>query len=65
MALESAIFRQKSLHIFSDIVELPVKVPRYSTCHTSVVATGKKVSAPGELSYLLGVAIHKEIIRYS
>ena len=35
-------------------------VPHYTTCHTSVVATGKKGRAPGELSVSSGVAIHDE-----
>ena len=35
-------------------------VPHYTTCHTSIVATGKQGSAPGELFYPCGVAIHEE-----
>ena len=41
-----------------EIVEVPVNVPRYTTCHTSVVTTGKE--GRGELYYPYGVAIHKE-----
>ena len=41
------------------IVEVPVNVPRYTTCDTSVVATGKKGGAPGELYLPHGVAIHE------
>ena len=37
-----------------------VDVPRYATCHTSVVATGKQGRAPGELIGPHGVAIHEE-----
>ena len=37
-----------------------VCVPHYTTYHTSVVATGKVGSAPGELCHLFGVAIHEE-----
>ena len=43
-----------------EIVEVPVNVPRYITCHTSVVATGKQGRAPGEFAYPQGVAIHEE-----
>ena len=34
-----------------------VNVPRYAACHTSVLATGKEGSAPGELDSPHGVAI--------
>ena len=37
-----------------------MNVPRYATCHTSIVATGEKGSAPGELDNPAGVAIHEE-----
>ena len=43
-----------------DYIDVTVYVPRYATCHTSVVATGKKGNAPGELNGPLGVAIHDE-----
>ena len=52
--LERSIFR------LGEIVEMPVDVPRYTTCHTSVVATGKLGRAPGELLFPEGVAIHEE-----
>ena len=35
-------------------------VPHYATCHTRIVATGKKGDAPGELHIPSGVAIHEE-----
>ena len=35
-------------------------VPHYATCHTRIVATGKKGRAPGELNVPSGVAIHGE-----
>ena len=35
-------------------------VPHYATCHTRIVATGKKGNAPGELNFPYGVAIHEE-----
>ena len=35
-------------------------VPHYATCHTRVVATGKKGDAHGELNAPCGVAIHQE-----
>ena len=43
-----------------EIAEVSVYVPHYATCHTRVVATGKKGKAPGELKCPLGVAIHEE-----
>ena len=42
-------YLERSISRLGKIVEVPVNVPRYSTCHTSVVATGKKGDAPGEL----------------
>ena len=51
---------EMSISHLGEIVEVPVNVPRYTTCHTSVVATGKKGEAPGELSYPQCVAIHEE-----
>ena len=50
---------ERSSHL-SKIVEVPVNMPRYTTSRTSVVTTGKKGSAPGELIYPFGVAIHEE-----
>ena len=52
--LESSISR------LGEIVEVPVNVPRYTTCHTSVVATGKQSFAPGELISPQGVAINED-----
>ena len=43
-----------------EIEQVPVYVPRYATCHTSIVATGKQGDAPGELLRPYGVAIHIE-----
>ena len=37
-----------------------MNVPRYATCYTSIVATGKEGRAPGELFCPTGVAIHDE-----
>ena len=37
-----------------------MNVPRYTTCHTPVVATGKGGEAPGELYWSQGVSIHEE-----
>ena len=51
---------ERSISLLGEIVEVPVNVPRYTTCHTSVVATAKKGRATGELYYPYGVAIHKE-----
>ena len=39
---------------------MPVYVPHYATCHTSIVITGKEGSDPGELDIPHGVAIHDE-----
>ena len=43
-----------------EIEHVPVYVPRYDTCHTSIVATGKQGSDHGELFGPFGVAIHEE-----
>ena len=43
-----------------EIEHVPVYVPHYATCHTSIVATGKRGTDPGELKYPSGVAIHDE-----
>ena len=44
-----------------EIVEVPVvSVPRYATFHTSIIATEKGGTAPGELSIPYGVAIHED-----
>ena len=43
-----------------EIEQMPVYVPHYATCHTSIVTTGKKGRAPGELFIPHGVAIHEE-----
>ena len=51
---------ERSISHLGDIVELAVYVPHYDTCHTSVVATGKRGFAPGELFNPSGVAIHEE-----
>ena len=51
---------ERSIPRLGEIIELPVYVPHYVTCHTSVVATGKKGEAPGELFWPLAIAIHDE-----
>ena len=51
---------ERSISRLGKIVEVPVNVPLYTTCHTSVVATGKQGGAPGELFLPEGVAIHEE-----
>ena len=43
--LERSIFR------LGEIVEVPVNVPRYTTCDTPIVSTRKKGEAPGELLF--------------
>ena len=52
--LETSISRRRK------IADVPVSVPRYATCHTSIIATGKQGSAPGELESPHGVAIHED-----
>ena len=49
---------ERSISRLGEIVELPVYVPHYATCHTPVV--GKKGRASGELYGPHGVAIHDE-----
>ena len=51
---------ERSISRLGEIVELPVYVPHYATCHTSVVATGKEGKGPGELYDPYGLAIHEE-----
>ena len=43
-----------------EIEHVPVYVPHYATCHTSIVTTGKQGSDPDELYNPCGVAIHEE-----
>ena len=54
---------ERSISRLGEIVEVPVNVPRYTTCHTPVVATGKEGEAPGELYIPQGVAIHEETLQ--
>ena len=49
-----------SISLLNEIIAVPVNVPRYTTCHTPVIATGKEGRAPGELYYPYVVAIHEE-----
>ena len=51
---------ERSISRLGEIVEVPVYVPRHTTCHTSIVATGKEGRAPGELYLPFGVAIHED-----
>ena len=51
---------ERSISHLGEIVVVPKNVPRYTTCHTSVLATGKEGFAPGELFGPQGVAIHEE-----
>ena len=51
---------EKSICRLDEIVEVPVSVPQYTTCHTSIVSTGKRGRAPGELNHPSDVAIHGE-----
>ena len=45
---------------FGEIEQVPLYMPHYATCHTSVVVTGKKGSDPNELFFSYDVAIHEE-----
>ena len=51
---------ERSISRLGEIAEVSVYVPHYATCHTPVVATGKKGGAPGKLFLPSGVAIHEE-----
>ena len=51
---------ERSISRLGEIAEVSVYEPHYATCHTRVVATGKKGDAPGELYYPHGVVIHEE-----
>ena len=51
---------ERSISRLGEIAEVSVYEPHYATCHTRVVATGKKGDAPGELYCPFGVAIHEE-----
>ena len=51
---------ERSISRLGEIVEVPVNVPRYTTCHTPVVATGERGISPGELRIPQGIAIHEE-----
>ena len=42
------------------IAEVPVPVPHYATCHSSMIVTGKEGSTPGELSHPIAVAVHED-----
>ena len=43
-----------------EIEEVPVYVPRYAACLTSIVATGNEGNVSGEMWYPSGVAIHED-----
>ena len=51
---------ERNISCLGEFVYLPVYVPHYATCHTSVVATRKEGRAPGDLNWPFGVAIHEE-----
>ena len=51
---------ETSISRLGEIVEVPVNVPHYIACLTSVVATGKRGNAPGELDCPNGVVIHED-----
>ena len=51
---------ERDISRLGEIEQVPLYVPHYATCHTSIVATGKESRAPGELVVPCGVAIHDE-----
>ena len=51
---------ERSISRLGEIAEVSVYEPHYATCHSHVVATGKRGDAPGELFRPQGVAIHEE-----
>ena len=51
---------ERNISRLAEITEVSVYVPHYATCHTPVVATGKKGDDPGELNWPCAVAIHEE-----
>ena len=51
---------ERSISRLGEIAEVSVYEPHYATCHTRVVATGKKGDDHGELDWPSGVAIHEE-----
>ena len=51
---------ERSISRLGEIAEVSVYEPHYATCHTRVVATGRKGDDPGELNWPQGVAIHEE-----
>ena len=51
---------ERVISLLGEIEQVPLYVPHYATCHTSIVATGKYGRAPGELLTTHGVAIHDE-----
>ena len=59
MAERYPIAREEGKRICLEQVPV-VYGPRYTTCHTFIVATGKNGRAPGELDYPSGVAIHED-----
>ena len=53
-------FAERSISRLGEIAEVSVYEPHYATCHTRVVATGKRDESPGELNEPSGVAIHED-----
>ena len=51
---------ERSISHLGEIAEVSVYEPHYATCHTRVVATGKKGDDPGEFDCPRAVAIHEE-----
>ena len=58
MAVQYPIERELGKRICLE--QVPVCTTRYATCHTSVIVTGKKGTAPGELYHPYCVTIHKD-----
>ena len=53
-------YPETSISRLRETEHVSVSIPRYDTFHTSIVATGKKGRAPGELNHPSGIAIHED-----
>ena len=56
----SAHYPDTSISHLRKYAQMPTYVTHSETCHTPIVATGKKGSDPGELNHPSGVTIHED-----
>ena len=56
----SAHYPDTSISHLGKYAQMPTYVTHSYTCHTPIVATGKKGIDPGELNHASGVAIHED-----